>query len=111
MALQEPQESKVHLWLCREFETNLEYTKLYFKEQRAGSGEESWSSSLMASEGSGSWLSPVAECRFSDLGLRRGWIRILFSQQSRHDQDWFVSEPFQEGPLEDESLLFLTHCH
>lgn len=38
VVLQEPQESKAYLWLCREFETNLEYTKLYFKEQRAGSG-------------------------------------------------------------------------
>lgn len=57
VVLQEPQESKAHLWLCREFETNLEYTKLCFKEQGAVSGEESWSSSLMASEGSGFWLS------------------------------------------------------
>lgn len=101
MALQEPQESKAHLWLCREFETNLEYTKLCFKEQRAGSGEESWSSSLMASEGLWILAEPMAECRFSDLSLRRGWIGILFSQQSRHDQDRFVSEPSQEGPLED----------
>lgn len=38
VVLQEPQESKAHLWLRREFETNLEYTKLYFKEQGAGSG-------------------------------------------------------------------------